>query len=89
MPAGDAGRIRDYLCKQVEAARQDGITRLSIRAGDVHDALGLVNVHPNVCQVLKGSIFHRRAGVEYLVNRTEGPSSEQGANVIYHYYVLP
>ena len=80
MPRGDARRIRNYLCHQVDAARQAGATMVTFRAGDVHDQLGLRNRHPNVCQVLEGGLFHRQADVEF-VRYVYRPPSGLGANL--------
>ena len=65
MPPGDVDRIRRYLCKRVDEARQAGKVTATFRAGDVHDDLKLSRQYPNVCQVLEGGKFHERAGVEF------------------------
>ena len=57
MPVGDADRIRRYLCRRIEGARQAGEKQVTLRAGDVHRALGMSNVYANVCQVLEGKKF--------------------------------
>lgn len=87
MPPGDAERIRQYLCQQVEVARKDGKTTIRFRAGDIHDTLGLVSSHPNVCQVLEGEKFREQAGVEFerYVYR---PPSGQGANLEVEFRIL-
>ena len=88
MPAGDANQIRRYLLRRVEEARNAGTTELILRAGDVHRILGMVNSHPNVCQVLEGDKFHAMAGLEFVryLNR---PPSGQGANLVIEFRVLP
>lgn len=88
MPRGDARRIRNYLCQQVGAARQAGATRVTFRAGDVHDDLGLRNRHPNVCQVLEGELFERQADVEF-VGYLYRPPSGLGANLEIEFRLLP
>ncbi len=80
MPRGDAERIRHYLCQRVEEARRAGNAKVTFRAGDVHDALGLKHSHPNVCQVLEGRKFHEQAGVEF-VGYVYRPPSGRGANL--------
>ena len=88
MPTGDANRIRGYLLRKVEAARRTGTTELTLRAGDVHKALGMENTHANVCQVLEGEKFHAMAGVEF-VRYLDRPPSGQGANLVIEFRVLP
>ena len=87
MRPGDADRIRDYLCRRVEEARQAGQSTVTFRAGDVHEALGLVSAHPNVCQVLEGKKFHSMAGVE-LARYVDRPPSGQGANLKIEFRIL-
>ena len=88
MPIGDANRIRRYLLRTVEEERRAGNTKLTLRSGDVHRELGLVNSYRNVCQVLEGVKFHSMAGVEIL-RRLESPPSGQGANLVIVFRVLP
>lgn len=60
----DAGRIRQYALKDfVEPARERGETSVTIRAGDLHNALGLSNAHANVCQALRGRLFRNLASL--------------------------
>ena len=87
MPPGDAERIRRYLCQQVHEAHRAGETRVTFRAGDVHEALGLENAYPNVCQVLKGEKFHKQAGVERVRDICRPPSG-QGANLEIEFRIL-
>ena len=87
MPAGDADRIRRYLCDVVNETRLAGKSKITLRAGDVHSELGLVNSHPNVCQVLKGKRFHSLAKIKptkYL----HSPPSGQGASLTIEFCVL-
>lgn len=64
MADSDAGRIRQYALKHfVEPARERGAASVTIRAGDLHNALGLSNAHANVCQALRGRLFRNLAGV--------------------------
>ena len=87
MPAGDADRIRDYATQMIEEARREGDTRKTIRAGDVHDALGLTLAHANVCQVLDGSKFHTQARVNLL--RYSGAPSRASSNSYFEFEILP
>ena len=88
MPIGDADRIRRYLVRKVEEARQAGDSTVTFRAGDVHDALGMVRAHPNVCQVLERNPFHSLAAVEPL-NYIYRPPSGQSSNLTIEFRVLP
>lgn len=64
MADSDAGRIRQFALKDfVEPARERGEASVTIRAGDLHNALGLSNAHANVCQALRGRLFRNLAGV--------------------------
>ena len=67
--------------------RQAGQLTVTFRAGDVHEALGLVRAHPNVCQVLEGKKFHSMAGVE-LARYVDRPPSGQGANLKIEFRIL-
>ena len=87
MARGGAERIRQYLCRQVDLARRSGDETIVFRSGDVHDALGLENRLPNVCQVLKGAKFRREAGVE-MWRHLNSPPSGQGANLVLEFRIL-
>ena len=87
MPVGDADKIRGYATCLVEDARREGKTTITFRAGDIHDALGLIQAHPNVCQVLKGEFFHTQARVEFL-RYVHRPPSGQGANLEIEFKIL-
>ena len=84
---GVADRIRQYLCGQVDLARERGDKTLEFRAGDVHAALHLEQQMPNVCQVLEGRRFHDMCGVE-VVRVISSPPSGRGANLIIEYRIL-
>ena len=50
-----AERVRNYAAERyLEPARRRGETTVQIVAGEIHKALQLRNVIPNVCQALKG-----------------------------------
>jgi hypothetical protein len=75
---GQADEIREYVKKAyIERARRRGATTVTVRTGDVHRALELVNRMPAVCSALEAAKFQEYAGVR-LIGR-EGP--RQGANV--------
>ncbi len=81
MPEGDAQRIRRYLCEKVASARERGDETIIFCSGDVHKALDLTAAMRNVCQVLKGRMFHEEAGVE-RVRTIKSPPSGEGATLI-------
>ena len=83
MPRGDAARIRAYAVGLVDDARAAGETGITVRAGDVREALELDcrNAVINICQVLGTRIFQSEAGVELVARR--GPS--QGLNSVFEF----
>ena len=53
-----ADRIRMFALEQyIEPAREAGQRNVTIRAGDVHDAMGLANQMPAVCGGLGTDLF--------------------------------
>ena len=87
MARGDAERIRLYLCGQVDSARRRGDKTITFRAGDIHKALGFANRMPNVCQVLKSTLFHEVCRVDPL-RRIYSPPSGQGARLEIEFRIL-
>ena len=83
MPRGDAARIRAYAVGLVDDARAAGETGITVRAGDVREALELDyrNAVINICQVLGTRILQSEAGVELVARR--GPS--QGLNSVFEF----
>ena len=78
----DADDIRAAaLSLYIDPARQKGDAEVSIRAGDLHDALGLDQAHANVCQALAGAKFQQLAKVP--PPRVEGPG--QSTTTTYHF----
>jgi len=75
-----ADRVRAY-CKSgiIEPARARGDETVSIRAGDVHSALGFKNRLPLVCSALGTTIFEESARVERI--GIKGPMN--GANAVF------
>ena len=68
MPAGDAIKIRRHAIKLVDEARAAGETSVTLRVGDIHDALytsGSSRVL-DICQVLDTELFKEEARVEFL-----------------------
>lgn len=87
MPQGDADMIREHATGLVEQARREGRERITIRSGDVHDALKLKQAHSNVGQALDGAKFHKQAHVE-LVDY-HGVDSRRGSNSEFVFSILP
>ena len=86
MPPGDADMIREYATGLVEQARREGMERITIRAGDVHDALDLRQAHANVGQALEGAKFHQQARVKLVDYR--GVRSRRGSNSEFVFSIL-
>ena len=86
MPRGDAARIHAYAVGLVDDARAAGETGMTVRAGDVREALELDhrNAFIDICQVLETRIFQSAAGVELVAKR--GPS--QGLNSVFEFRLL-
>ena len=86
MPKGDAARIRAYAVGLVDDARAVGETGVTVRAGDVREALELDyrNAVIEICQVLETRIFQSAAGVELVARR--GPS--QGLNSVFEFRLV-
>jgi len=75
-----ADRVREYCkAKIIEPARARGDATVSIRAGDVHAALGFKNRLPLVCSALGTTLFEDWARVERIA--VEGPLN--GANAVF------
>ena len=82
-----ADEIRQYAVDNyIEPARKEGKQNVKVRAGDVHDALGLRSAQANASQALEGEKFRTLANVE-LVDYS-GPPSRRGANPTFHYKML-
>lgn len=75
-----ADRVRQY-CRVhlIEPARARGDTTVSIRAGDIHAALGFKNRLPLVCSALGTKLFEKLARVERI--GLTGPTN--GANALF------
>ena len=86
MPRGDAARIRAYAVGLVDDARGAGETGITVRAGDVREALELDyrKALINICQVLGTRKLEGEAGVELVARR--GPS--QGLNSVFEFRLV-
>lgn len=77
-----ADRIRRYVGERlIDPARARGDTSISIRAGDVHDALRLERNWRNVCQVLRGAKL--REALDLPDPRVEGPIDSSTTTFIF------
>lgn len=81
-----AGNIRQYVIEHwLEPARRSGANSVTVRAGDVHKAMGLSNAYPAVCSVLGSNKFATEASV--IVDRRDGPAN--GANAYFTFSLHP
>jgi 5-methylcytosine-specific restriction protein B len=68
----------------IEPARARGAAEVSVRAGDVHDAMGYTNRYPLIVAALGALKFRSYANVELV--RIEGPLN--GANTVLTFRIL-
>lgn len=77
-----ADRIRSYIIRRlIEPALRAGKSSVTVRAGDVHQAMGLVNMPRAVCSALRGSKLNQDAGITF--KGQDGPAD--GMNVWFHF----
>src|SRR6266436_6338901 len=77
-----ADRIRQFtLDHYVARARAEGRSEITIRAGDVHQAMGLANAMPAVCSAIGSNKFLELARATLV--KWIGPAN--GANVYLHF----
>lgn len=75
-----ADQIRQYVTDEiVNPARRAGRTQVRVRAGDVHEAMGLENRVPAVCSAISARKFYELSGV--VLKERSGP--HQGANAVW------
>ena len=86
MPRGDAAIIRAYAVGLVDDARAAAETGITVRAGDVREALELDyrNAVIEICQVLGTRKLQGEARVELVARR--GPS--QGLNSVFEFRLV-
>jgi hypothetical protein len=81
-----ADRIRQYVLDHyVAPARAKGRAEITIRAGDVHQEMGLANRMPAVCSAIDSNKFNQLARVIPIGRR--GPAN--GANVFFQFRLGP
>jgi 5-methylcytosine-specific restriction enzyme B len=80
-----ADEVRIY-CKAnyVDAARSKGEKTVSIRSGDVHEALNYKNKYPTVCSAIGSNKFEELCNVKRIL--VEGPLN--GVNTVFIFELL-
>jgi len=79
-----ADEIRTFTYERyIRPARETGVRTVTVRAGDVSDAMGLKDRMPAVCGAIGSNKFLEQYQLR-LVNR-EGPTS--GANVFFTFEI--
>jgi endonuclease III len=77
-----ADDIRRYTrSHMVQPCRDAGVSGFSIRAGDVHSAMGLQSRVPSVCAALRSRKFQEENDIELL--QVEGP--DKGSTTTFHF----
>ena len=85
-PMSVSDEVREYVYRHyIEPARQQGQKIIKVRAKDVHDALGLKNRSPLVCEALGTQLFEQRYNIRR--QRIEGPT--QGATTTFWFEIDP
>ena len=87
-----AEEIRSYVQNQyIKPARRRGDKKVTIRAGDIHDEMGLSNLQPHVCDVLgkNRSKLEEQCNIK-LINEEWGKNVNQhhAKNIWYTYELL-
>ena len=80
-PDSLADRIREFAWREIELVLTRSGAVSVIRAGDVHERMGLKARLPAVCAALDSKLMSTRYSVEIV--RREGP--QQGANAAFHF----
>jgi len=79
-----ADKIRDFAYKEyIEPARRKGLEKITIKAGDVHDKMGLKNKMPAVCGALGTKIFE----CEYKIKLIERRGYTNAKNVYFTFEI--
>jgi hypothetical protein len=62
-----ADEIREFVYREyIKPARERSQPKITIRAGDVHDKIGLSGRLPTVCSAIGTKIFERKFGVKCI-----------------------
>ena len=85
-----AEEIRTYVQNQyIEPARNRGQKEVTIRAGDIHDEMGLSALQPLVCDTLRGRKLERQCNMKLIGERWGKHIHQQhGRNIWYTYRLL-
>jgi 5-methylcytosine-specific restriction protein B len=84
LPMSSADRIRAHaLANYITPARERGDASVTLRAGTIHNDLGLTNNHANVYQALCGQIFLNLCALQ--APAVNGP--RDGATTIFTYFL--
>lgn len=78
-PADEARKYCDD--NYVKPARAKGEKIISIRAGDVHKALGFTNRIPSVCGAIGTKLFEKECNLQLI--RIEGPAQSTTTTFIF------
>jgi hypothetical protein len=77
-----ADRIHDFVIdRYIAPARAEGRSEITVRAGDVHQAMGLANAMPAICSAIGSNKFQALARATLV--KWIGPGN--GANVYFHF----
>jgi len=85
-----AEEIRAYVQRQyIEPARRRRESRVTIRAGDIHDEVNLNHRQPLVCDTLRGRKLQEECNIR-LIDERRGPNVHQrhAKNIWYTYELL-
>ncbi len=84
----ESDRVRHYVeVHYLEPARKRGDRAVTVVAGDIHRALGLVNRVPLVCSALKSQRFHETNHV--VLSDVSGPRSKLSTTVRFTFTFVP
>lgn len=82
-----ADEIRTFICEEyISHARNEGKKEISIRAGDIHQAMGLSNRMPAVCSALKSKNLREIGQIE--IKQIKAPPKGAGANFVATFEIL-
>lgn len=82
-----AERIRKHVqTRYLEPARQRKETHITVRAGDIHDEMGLSHRQPLVCDILRGKKFQRQCDVKLVDERWGRNVTQKHAKNIWYTY---
>lgn len=82
-----AEEIRAYINKNYfEPARKNGEQEITLRAGTIHEKMGLASRQPAVCNAMRNSVIEREYDVK-VINEKRGQNVNQkhAANIWFTY----